>query len=241
MAFDPLNLLLLAVALIIFWRLRSVLGSRTGAERPPKDIFGTAKKSLSDKPEPNGKVLRFPPSEDAKQPQTGAEAGDEGVVPVWKGYAEEGTPLAAALDGLAAADRTFTPQNFIEGAKVAYEMIIEAYARGDKATLSGLLSGAVYDGFARVIDERERSGSRIESRFVGIDKAAMTWAELQGNRATITMRFVSELISATYDHEGKLVDGDPREIREVTDVWTFERDISSRNPNWKLTATQAPA
>jgi predicted lipid-binding transport protein (Tim44 family) len=84
-------------------------------------------------------------------------------------------------------------------------------------------------------------GQRVESRFVGIDKAKIQQASLNGRKATITMEFVSELISATYDKAGEVIDGDPKEIRQVTDVWTFEREVGSRDPNWKLVATEAPA
>jgi predicted lipid-binding transport protein (Tim44 family) len=124
---------------------------------------------------------------------------------------------------------------------MAYEMIIDGFAKGDKAALKNLLSKDVFEGFARAIDERQAQGHRVESRFVGIDKATIQSASLLGGKkAAITMAFVSELITATYDRAGEVIDGDPKEIREVTDVWTFERDVTSRNPNWKLVATEAP-
>lgn len=119
-------------------------------------------------------------------------------------------------------------------------MILEAFAKGDKAGLKNLLSKDAFDGFAQAIDSREAQGQRVDSRFVGIDKAAIKAAKLAGSKANVTVEFVSELISATYDREDNVVDGDPRQIREVTDIWTFERDITSRNPNWKLVSTQAP-
>jgi hypothetical protein len=114
-------------------------------------------------------------------------------------------------------------------------------AKGDKPALKNLLSKDVFDGFAGAIDSRLALGQRVESRFVGIDKAKIQQASLNGRKATITMEFVSELISATYDKAGEVIDGDPKEIRQVTDVWTFERDVGSRDPNWKLVATEAPA
>ena len=91
------------------------------------------------------------------------------------------------------------------------------------------------------LDERERTGHRVESRFVGINTAKITAASLNGSRASVTMQFVSELISATFAKSGEVIEGDPMQIREITDVWTFERDINSKNPNWKLAATQTPA
>lgn len=241
MAFDPLNLLLLAVALIVFWRLKSVLGARTGNERPPVDPMGPARKDEPPvlKPEPEGKVLRFPQSDEAHQKPPAAD--EEPVPPVWTGYAEAGTELAAGLDRLAAADRGFTPKSFIEGAKIAYEMVIDAFARGDRDALKNLLSRDVLEGFSRAIDDREQAGNRVESRFVGINSARITAAGLSANRASVTLQFVSELISATYDKSGGVIEGDPKQIREITDVWTFERDVTSKNPNWKLAATQDPA
>jgi predicted lipid-binding transport protein (Tim44 family) len=238
MSFDPLNILLLAIALVVFWRLKSVLGTRTGNERPPTDPFGTRPADSKTAAEPKGTVLRFPQAPEPA-PQTGVDR--EPAPPVWTGFAEAGTPLAGALEKLSEADPSFTPRDFVEGAKAAYEMTIEGFAKGDKNTLKNLLSKDVYDGFSRAIDEREAAGRRIEQRFVGIEKANIQSASLVGNKASITMAFVSELISATYEKSGGVVEGDPREIREVTDVWTFERDVTSRNPNWKLVATQAPA
>ena len=97
------------------------------------------------------------------------------------------------------------------------------------------------DGFAGAIDNREKAGEKVDSRFVGIDKADLVSAELTGRRAVVTVKFVSELISATTNRAGAVIDGDPKQIREITDVWTFERDVGSRDPNWKLVATESPA
>lgn len=238
MNFDPLNLLLLAVALVVFWRLRSVLGTRTGNERPPADPFGTKPADAHKPNDAPGTVIRFPQGEEA-EPRRGLEP--EPAEPIWKGYAAPGSGLALTLEKMAESDSAFTPRSFVDGAKMAYEMIIEGFAQGDKKTLQNLLSKDVFDGFSSAIDGREAAGQRIESRFVGIDKATIKAASLVGSKASITMEFVSELISATYAKSGELVDGDPKAIREVTDVWTFERDVTSRDPNWKLAATQAPA
>jgi predicted lipid-binding transport protein (Tim44 family) len=164
----------------------------------------------------------------------------EPELPVWAGYAAEGSVLADGIARLAAADPSFSPQSFIAGAKLAYEMIIDGFAKGDKASLKELLSKEVFDGFAAAIDARAAAGQRLESRFVGIDKAEFAAIGLDGKRATVTMTFVSEIISATLAKDGTVVDGDPKQIREITDVWTFERDLGSRDPNWKLVSTQEP-
>lgn len=239
MNFDPLNILLLAVALVVFWRLKSVLGNRTGTEKPPFDPFESKRSDVQKGRDASDNIARFPQDAPSSTPN---DADREPPAPVWTGYAEPGSELAASLEQIAETDSTFTPRSFAEGAKMAYEMILDGFAKGDKAALKNLLSKEVFDGFARAIDERQSEGHRVESRFVGIDKATIQSASLAGGKkATITMAFVSEMITATYDRADEVIDGDPKAIREVTDVWTFERDVTSRNPNWKLVATQAPA
>jgi predicted lipid-binding transport protein (Tim44 family) len=233
--FDPLNLLLLAVALVVLLRLRAVLGRRTGNEKPPLDPFA-ARRAAQPKPgaEVGGKVIALPRDKDDTFADTPRE-------PVWTGYAEEGSGLARGLEKIASSDAGFSPKAFLDGARGAYEMIVMAFAQGDKDTLKPLLARDVFDGFAGAIDTREKEGRKTESRFVGIDKALLTAADLIGKRATVTVKFVSQLISATIDRAGQVIEGDPREIREVTDVWTFERDVTSRDPNWKLAATGGAA
>lgn len=242
MAFDPLNLLLLAIAAVVFWRLRSVLGSRTGNERPPFDPYtaNRGKDEANPAETTNGNVIHFPKDEEQSALDP-AMAKSEPLPPIWQGYAEAGTVVATGLEQIAGADPNFVPKDFVEGAKLAYEMIIDAFARGDKSSLKPLLSREVYDGFVRVIEQREAAGEKIESRFVGIDRAEIVAAEVAGKKASVTVRFVSELISATLARDGTVIDGDSKLVRGISDVWTFERDISSRDPNWRLVATQEPA
>jgi predicted lipid-binding transport protein (Tim44 family) len=233
--FDIYTIVFLAVAVFIFLRLRSVLGQRTGRERPPYDPFsrdslrGPAKDAAKDN------VVTLPGR--AVEPAPAAEP----AVPAdrWKGVAETGTPIAAGLDAIAAADPDFDPQHFIVGARAAYEMVVTAYAEGDRRTLKNLLSHDVYEGFDAAITEREKRGEKAETRFVSIDTAEIVGAELRGKSAQVTVRFVSQLISVTRDKNGAVIDGNPEKVTEVTDVWTFARDISSRDPNWKLIATEA--
>ena len=118
-------------------------------------------------------------------------------------------------------------------------MIVLAYAEGDRRTLKNLLSRDVYEGFEAAIRERENKGETVESRFVSIDKSDITAAELRGRTAQITVRFVSQLVSVTRDKSGTVIEGNPDKVTVVTDVWTFDRDLSSRDPNWKLVATEA--
>ncbi len=125
------------------------------------------------------------------------------------------------------------------GGRAAYEMIVTAYAAGDRRQLKDLLAREVYEGFETAIREREQRGEKIESRFVSIEAAEIIAAELRGKTAQITVRFVSQLVSVTRDRAGAVIDGSPDKVTTVTDVWTFARDISSRDPNWKLVATEA--
>ncbi len=118
-------------------------------------------------------------------------------------------------------------------------MIVTAYAQGDRRTLKNLLSKEVYDGFEQAIKDRESRGEKAETRFVSIDKADLTGAEVKAKTAQITVRFVSQLVSVTRDRDGNVIDGSPDKVTDVTDVWTFARDLSSRDPNWKLVATEA--
>jgi predicted lipid-binding transport protein (Tim44 family) len=237
-AFDPLNLLILAIAVVIFLRLRSVLGKRTGNERPPFDPYaGRPAEARTPAEEASGNVVTLPQAKrtSAKEPVEPAPAK-----PIWQGVAEEGSPLARGLEKLAASDSQFSITVFLEGAKVAYEMIVSAFAQGDKAALKNLLSREVFDSFTRAIEQRDKAGETLEQKFVGIDKADLVAADVRGRKASLTVRFVSELISATRSNTGDVIEGDPKEIREITDMWTFERDVGSRDPNWKLVATEAP-
>lgn len=230
--FDIYTIIFLALAIFIFLRLRSVLGQRTGRERPPYDPYSArdARAPASDK------VVTLPTRNAETAPKT-----IEAVEPAerWKGIAELGTPVAAGLDAIVAADPSFDAKQFIAGARAAYEMIVGAFAAGDRKALKGLLSKEVYEGFEGAIRDRESKGETVENRFVSLDNADITGAELRGNTAHVTVRFVSQLITATRDRSGNVVDGSPDKVTEVTDVWTFARDVTSRDPNWKLVATEA--
>jgi predicted lipid-binding transport protein (Tim44 family) len=152
---------------------------------------------------------------------------------------EPGSDLNKGLRELVAADPSFDPKEFVGGATMAYEMIVSGYADGDRKTLKSLLSREVYDGFVAAIDEREARGETVRSNFVGIEKANIIQAELKGTEANVTLRIISQLISATLDKNGEVVEGDLVEVTDVNDVWTFARDTRSRDPNWRLIATEA--
>ena len=231
-AFDPFNIILLAIAVVVILRLRSVLGTRTGHERR-YDPFSPSPGGDAEKRDDN--VIPLPGHEKE------LDRDEEGEIaePIWTGHAEPDTDLAKGLQAIADADREFDPTGFLDGAKIAYEMIVTAFAQSDKKTLKPLLTSDVYKGFAQVIDQRASDGETLDYRFVGINSAELSDAALDRRKASVTAKFVSEMISATRDAGGEVVDGDPSQIRQVTDVWTFERDISSRDPNWKLSATEA--
>ena len=167
----------------------------------------------------------------------GAEA--ENAYAVVDAVAKPGTELNRGLRAIRDADPSFDPKVFVDGAKMAYEMIVMAYADGDRRTLKNLLSREVYDGFVAAISDRESRNEKIQSSFVGIDKAEIVNAEMKGSEAHVTLRVVSQLVSATRNAAGEVIDGDPETVAEVKDVWTFARDTRSRDPNWKLVATEA--
>jgi predicted lipid-binding transport protein (Tim44 family) len=232
--FNIYTLLFLVLAIVIFVRLRSVLGRRTGHERPPYDPYSAREGS----PKRNEPVVALPQGRSAPVPETSVPTVED-IEAKLGSHAPKDSPLRQALTQLLRADPDFTPENFLDGAKAAYEMIVTAFADGDRQLLKQLLSEEVCDGFESAIDEREKKGERAESTLIGINRADIIEAEIKSRMAYVTVKFVSELISVTRDAEGEVVEGDPRKQREVTDIWTFARDTSSSNPNWKLVATEA--
>jgi predicted lipid-binding transport protein (Tim44 family) len=231
-SFDLITFLFFVAAVIVFLQLRSVLGRRTGHERPPFDPYA-GRRQAAEKVEGDRNVVTLP-RRDGQAP-----AASEAALNAADAHAKPGTPLNDGLRAVIAADPSFEPKKFIAGAKLAYEMIVTAFAEGDRKALKNLLSREVYDGFAAAINERESKGEVVKSSFVGVEKADITQAEVKGTDANVTIRIVSQLISATYDKDGKIVEGDAEEVGEVNDIWTFSRDTRSRDPNWKLIATES--
>ena len=232
---DIYTIIFLALAVFIFLRLRSVLGQRTGDERPPFDR--TARNVLHGGQENN--VVPMPGAVIDQAPL--APTADVAPADRWKDVAEPGTPLAAGLDAIVAQDSSFDPRHFLSGARSAYEMIVLAFANGDRRALKDLLSSEVYDSFDTVIKDREKHEQKTETRFVSIDKAELVSADARDRSAQLTVRFVSQMISVTRDRTGTIVDGNPDKVADITDVWTFARDTSSRDPNWKLVGTGSAA
>jgi predicted lipid-binding transport protein (Tim44 family) len=233
---DVTTIIFLALAAFVIWRLRSVLGQKTGREQPPvmrREPPPPARQEPGS-PEP-GNVVRLPGAAAGRANGSGAELAPDR----WKGVAEPGSAVATGLDEIAKVEPGFDARGFIEGGKMAYEMIVTAFAQGDRKTLKNLLSRDVYEGFDRAIGEREKRGEKAETTFVSIDKAEIVGVEVRNQVAHMMVRFVSQLITATRNAEGAVVDGSPEAVVEVTDVWTFARPIGSRDPNWQLVATEA--
>ncbi len=232
---DIYTIIFLALAVFIFLRLRSVLGQRTGSERPPYD---RAAPNVVQRTQDNN-VVPIPGAVIDQAPM--APSADVAPADRWKGIAEPGTPLAAGLDAIAAQDSSFDPRHFLSGARGAYEMIVLAFANGDRRALKDLLSSEVYDSFDAVIKDREKHEQKTETRFVSIDKAELVSADARDRSAQLTVRFVSQMVSVTRDKTGAIVDGNPDKVADITDVWTFARGTSSRDPNWKLVGTGSAA
>lgn len=229
---DIYTIIFLALAVFIFLRLRNVLGQRSGSERPPFDR--AARNAVQGAPDNN--VIAVP----GQLIDPGAVAPAAEMAPAsdrWKGLTEPGTALARGLDSIVVQDASFDPRHFLSGARSAYEMIVLAFANGDRRSLRDLLSAEVFESFDTVIKDREKHEQKTETRFVSIDKAELVGAELRDRSAQLTVRFVSQMISVTRDKVGTIVDGNPDKVADITDIWTFARDTSSRDPNWKLVGT----
>ncbi len=237
--YDLINLLFLAIAVIVFFRLRSVLGKRTGNERPPSDPYSrgpfergrtgdNASDSAAGNDTPDDNVIRLPGAD---------KAADLPSALARPAYAPAGTPLAAGLAQIELADREFTAQEFLDGAGKAHEMIVTAFAAGDRQTLGQLLDDDVYRDFEAAIEGRDAEGRNLEQTYVGLTKSEITDAGFDNGRARLTVRFTSEMISTLLAANGDVVEGSPEAVRQVVDIWTFERDTKSRDPNWKLVAT----
>ncbi|MBP5858170.1 Tim44 domain-containing protein [Marivibrio halodurans] len=231
----PLDLILFAaLALFLIFRLGSVLGKRTGHQKPT-DLFrdrqseGARDRSGEREDAEDENVIRMP---GARQPERADGARDS---------SDEFTGKAGSgLTQIKVADPDFDPDGFLDGARQAFEMIVQAFAEGEGKTLKQLLSKEVYENFAGAIREREKAGQRMEDTLYGIDSAEIVEAGMQGSTASVTVEFVSQQINVTYDSEGRVIAGDPSEVVTVTDIWTFQRNVKSRDPNWELAETSSP-
>jgi predicted lipid-binding transport protein (Tim44 family) len=217
--FPFIDILLLAmVAGFLLFRLYSVLGRRTGNERPNDDLSRV----------PDSVV---PPKDDtAPRSERAGVRNAAASLPV-------SGPVARALLEIKLADRSFDAAKFMSGARAAYELIVTAFARGDREALRPLLSDEVFATFDGEIRAREERKTRVDFHFIALHSARITGAELKGRTAEIAITFDSEFTMVTYDAAGKIMDGDPKAPHTVTDIWTFARDTRAGDPNWALVAT----
>lgn len=221
---NVIDILILAmIAAFLVFRLRSVLGRRTGEEpRPPTDPFSRR----SQDGEAEGKVIELP-----DRASGGEAAAAPDVTPQ--------DPLKAALVQIKIADQAFDEAQFVAGARSAFEMVVHAYATGDTGLLRSLLSEEVFDRFAASIQARAEAGETLETTVIGVKSADIVEARLDGRTAYVTVSFVSEQVNVTRDADGRVIDGDPNQVSQGTDIWTFSRNTRSRDPNWILVATRS--
>jgi predicted lipid-binding transport protein (Tim44 family) len=234
--FDIPTLIVIGVAIFVLFRLRQVLGTRTGTERSPLQRAQDAAKNATGKPANDEKVVQMRP---APQPAPDVDADrralklEAEIEQLSHGSAE----VAAGLKAIAAADPAFSPKSFLEGAKAAYEMIVTAFAEGDRKTLRNLLEKDVYDGFERAIAEREAAERKVDFTFVGLPKVEIADADYDKREVRVAVRFNAEVVQATRDKDGTLIEGNADQVQTIADEWTFARNPKSRDPNWKLVAT----
>jgi len=224
---DLVTVILALVALFVAYKLRSVLGLRNPGQRPTGGLMAPLRRAPAPATPPVA-------SEDAAAP---APATLPPAADRWQGVAE---PEAwSGLDAIAAADRSFNGQEFLSGARAAYEMIVHAFAAGDAATLRGLMAPDAFANFDASIRSRAAAGQTMTTTVVSIDAAKVAAAQLTGATAQVSVRFASKLASVVRDAAGAVVEGSPTEVADHLDLWTFARDVRSRDPNWRLTATQS--
>jgi predicted lipid-binding transport protein (Tim44 family) len=212
---DPVLLIFGGLAAFILFRLFSVLGTRTGHEQRPRDLEG---------------VQRASKQADARSEQPAQPT------PLRKQAA-----VSANAAPLRAADPSFDEKAYLDGARVAYEMIVEAFAAGDLKSIRRFLGQSVYEAFKTAIGEREAKGLTSELKFVGIESAAISSSSVDGDQMTAVTDFASNQVRVTRDKDSNVVEGDPSRIDLVRDRWTFARSASSNDPNWVLVATGGAA
>jgi predicted lipid-binding transport protein (Tim44 family) len=229
-AFELPTIVFLLLAVLVIARLVSVLGRKTGNERP----IATARR-------PDGDNVIPLPRAGGDQRQAAAVQDPNAKTPEDRiqGVAPPGSALESGLLDVARRDSSFDPKAFLSGAGKAYEMIVMAFAEGDRKQLKTLTARDVFDGFAAAMGERERRGEINQTTFIGIHKSDLIEAEIKDSIARLTVKFLSQMITVVRDKAGKVIEGDAGQVRDVTDIWTFARDVASQDPNWKLVATQS--
>jgi predicted lipid-binding transport protein (Tim44 family) len=210
-------LVLAGIAVFLILRLRSVLGTREGFEKPALTTAPDAKKPRR----PELEVIEGGPDRDITD------------------HVAEGTDAARALAAMKGVDHSFNVREFLQGARGAYEMILMAFERGDLSGVKAFIAPEVFDAMAGVIDEREKNGLKVEATFVGISDLALKDAtfDRQSREAEVSVRFMGELTEVVRNAAGEIVSGSSSSIKKQKDVWTFARTMGSNDPNWILVAT----
>ncbi len=226
------TLILAAVAAFVLWRLWLVLGYRTGNEPPPGSSFPRILPRDVAGAGPGSKIAVLPGAAPAAVLQPALANPDR-----WQAFAAPGSALWTGFDAIAARDPSFDPAIFLQGSRVAYEMIVKAFAEADRKTLKNLCSSEVYDDFSHSLDTREAAGEVNSLTFVSLDKQTFTMAQIQGNIAQLTLEIAAQMISVTRDKAGNVVAGSAEAIHHAHDLWTFSRDVTGRDLNWRLVAT----
>jgi predicted lipid-binding transport protein (Tim44 family) len=233
------------VAVFLGWKLYTVLGRRTGNERSV-DPFATkpggptANGGNSPSPEPPARAPRLEGSANDDTPPR----EDRPVLPREQRQLEAmiaQSPESArkGLEAIRAADPEFDAVSFLAGAKIAFDMILTAFAAGDAGALKPLLAPDVLQQFTTAITERQRRKLTLKTTLVGIIGLELLDAEMKGPDARVKVKFASQQVNATQDSEGRIVEGHPNEVATITDVWTFSRPVTARDPNWVLVGTEA--
>lgn len=215
-------LVLIAIAGVVLYRLKSVIGTRTGHEGPPD--FVRRQQEMAERGEARPGPVAVPdlPDEDDYEIPANVPEGSR-----------------AALEAIRRIEPDFDIEGFVDGGRSAYEMILMAYEEGDRDTLQNLLAPDVFQAFQSGISAREEEGLRVDARFIGVKDARVEEIQFDPDAsiADVTVRFTGELITAVRDAENRVVEGDPNEVRRQTDIWTFSREMGSVDPNWLLTGT----
>ena len=211
-------LVLAAIAVFLILKLRSVLGTREGFERPPAAV-----------PLPGDRAAN----------RQGFEVIEGGPDRDITDHVPEDSDSARALAAMKLAEPSFSVAGFLQGARGAYEMILMAFEKGDLESVKQFLSPDVYDSFASVVAERQSRGLTMTTQFVGLRELGIQTAEFDraSAEAELSVRFVAELVSVARDASGQVVEGHPTQARKQRDVWTFARKMGSSDPNWQLVAT----
>lgn len=221
-------IVLAAIAIFVLLRLRAVLGHRIGHDQPPpvpRDLPDESDRVVQVSPRAQPATIEHetPPAEPSPEAQAALAKLPE--------------DMRTAIEGMTKLDPSFSLPDFLKGARGAFDMVLDAYTQDDRDTLKMLLSKDIFESFKKELDASRKDNRRVDTTLVSILSAEPLEAKLVKNTASITVKFESEQIQIIRDAEGKIIEGDASDIQTVDDEWTFERDLRSSNPNWKIVAT----